>query len=257
MAVDIFGNQVAEITEGRPNLSAVVAGMGFIVTDRTPDDYYLDMVAYALEEDGYCHRTEDIIYYYNNLIETDRDIIFKHMNADDVITDQALKSDDYEQVLVGLYDVPRRIKEIVFCAAIYNSDGTKYNLSSIDGLYFHMFNSENKEVLLKSTYQGYFNQESCIVFGKLYREESSDSDFHPKWRYKGENQGYMGDLGILNGIYCRLDTEERLPEEMSELEDDEEIGEGYGHSGDDLLDPDGSIRNKTFGKEKETRKSAY
>lgn len=226
MAVQIYSDDKTEITRGRPNLANIIAGMTWIMTPETPKDLYFDMVAYLIEEDGYCRDTKDIIYFGNELMKIRRDEVFKHMDVDNVITDKRLKYEDYEQILVALYEVPNRIKEVVFCAGIYNAKENGYNLSQIEGLRFHIFNEENKEELIYSTYSKYFTIESCMVFGRLYR--TSDGN----WSYRGENQGYIGDIGTLHAIYHR-DRSEVI--ETQTVDDTPE--EGYGHSVADMLKP--------------------
>ena len=98
MAVQIYSDDKTEITRGRPNLANIIAGMTWIMTPETPKDLYFDMVAYLIEEDGYCRDTKDIIYFGNDLMKSRRDEVFKHMDVDNVITDKRLKYEDYEQI---------------------------------------------------------------------------------------------------------------------------------------------------------------
>lgn len=229
MAKIIMGNDTAEITHNRPNLANVIAGVSWRMTEYTPKDLYFDLVMYGLSEDGYCHKEDYIIYYANKELKTRREDIFKHMDVDEVIKDDELKTEDYEQVLVGLYEVPNEIKEIVFCAGIYDAYNNGYTLSQLEDLRFRIFNEENKEILVTSEYVDYFNIESCVVFGRLFRSEEGG------WKYRGENQGYTGDIGTLHAIYTKSNDGDDPERHIIGEESSGEVEEGYGHDINSLI----------------------
>lgn len=201
---ELLKQEKVDITKYKQNLSDLTVGMGWDIQSTKKRDMIIDLVAILADEKSNFYDKDNFVYYNNPLIHKDRDDIIKFKSIKDVNNTKKFK--DLQQVDISLYDIPETVSEIIFSAAIYDSKTNKCTLNDVSKLHLHLFNKDTQEELAFITIDNYFSIETCLVFGKLYRQD----DY---WKFENISEGYIGDLGSLFSMFYRGTTVSSLTEE--------------------------------------------
>lgn len=177
----------------KAGISNIVAGLSWNIEDPYPENYFIDLYAYLLDENEKCNANE-VIHLGNTEKRTRDSIQFKYLGIDELIHNKKLGSEDFQQILVGLDVVPPEIKKIVFCASVADYEINKYTLSQVKNLRFTIFEESSLEILVETPYKNEFKSESVLIVGELQREFNG-------WSYNGINEGYSVPLSVINSLY--------------------------------------------------------
>lgn len=187
---EILKQEKADITKHKQNLSDLTVGIGW----KSDKEILFDFSAILADYNSTFTDKERFIFYQNPVLRGKRDDIIKFIPIEDIKNTHDFS--DLQQITLSLFDIPNSVSEIIFCAAIYNNKENKFSLSDIKNLHFHIFNADTKEEIIFSRLDNYFTVESCLVFGKLYRQDEY-------WKYENISEGYIGDLGSIFSMYYR------------------------------------------------------
>lgn len=89
------------------------------------------------------------------------------------------------------------IKEIIFCASLYNGDNGDYKtFGNIGNLSITLSNEESDEKLCCYRVEENFSTETAIEVAKLFRNENNE------WKFEAVGEGHNGGLQTLIDIYA-------------------------------------------------------
>ncbi|MGN0028272.1 MAG: TerD family protein [Marinilabiliaceae bacterium] len=98
-----------------------------------------------------------------------------------------------EKVSVDLSKVSPKVREIVFCASIFDEGKT---FGNVDSPFISIVNDANGEELCRYTLDEQFSAETALVAGSLSVNASGD------WEFKAEGKGLIGGLQALVELYA-------------------------------------------------------
>lgn len=191
---EILKGDRADITKYKQNLSDITVGMGWDAKSSDTNNLIIDLVAILADYNSHFVDMDRFIFYNNPILMGKRDEIIKFIPTEEVVNNKSMS--DMEQIKLSLFDIPNSVSEIIFGAAIYDPTTTNHTLADLKKLHLHLYNSDTKEELVSIKLDKYFTIETCLVFGKLYRQD----DY---WKFENISEGYIGDLGSLFGMYYR------------------------------------------------------
>lgn len=200
---EILKGDRVDITKYKQNLSDITIGMGWDAKRSDSKDLIIDMVAILTDHNSHFEDVERFIFYNNPILMGKRDEIIKFIPTGDVKNTKSLS--DMEQIKLSLFDLPNSVSEVIFGAAIYDPNTTDHTLKDLSKLHLHLFNSDTQEELAYIKLDKYFTIETCLIFGKLYRQDEF-------WKFENISEGYIGDLGSLFGMYYRGEKVDVLAE---------------------------------------------
>lgn len=101
-----------------------------------------------------------------------------------------------EMMHVDLSKVNPHIKEIIFCATIYNGDEVGKTFGDVSNLSIIFYNEKTKEKLCCFNVEEKFFTETAIEAAKLVRKENNG------WEFEAIGEGHDGGLQTLIDIYA-------------------------------------------------------
>lgn len=181
-------------------------------------DVDIDMSAFLVGEDGLIQNNADFVYYNSETractttrekVSFDRTYSNKRtwkastipISADGsvilLIDDNFGYEGCYEIMHVDLSKVCPNIKEIIFCASLYNGDNGDYKtFGNIGNLSITLSNEESDEKLCCYRVEENFSTETAIEVAKLFRNENNE------WKFETVGEGHNGGLQTLIDIYA-------------------------------------------------------
>ena len=98
-----------------------------------------------------------------------------------------------ESMSVDLSKVAPEVREIIFCATIFDEGKT---FGDVDSPFISIVNDDNGEEICRYELSEKFADETALVAGSLRVNETGD------WEFKAEGKGYCGGLQSLVGVYA-------------------------------------------------------
>ncbi|MDE7390360.1 MAG: TerD family protein [Lachnospiraceae bacterium] len=193
MSVNLQKGQKVSLTKENPNLTAVVAGLGwdevqnkgmFGARSSSTAEIDCDASAILLKGGRYVDR-KDVVYFANL---THKSGAVKHMG--DNLTGAG--DGDDEQIYIDLSRVPVDYDKIVIVVNIYAAEHRKQHFGMIENAFIRLVNAQTGKELIKYNLTEDYNGKTALVFGEIYR-------YKGEWKFNAIGNG-TNDFSIMEVV---------------------------------------------------------
>ncbi len=188
MSVNLTKGAKVNLTKGNAGLSKMLVGLGWDVQEYTGPAFDLDAVAFLLDANGKCAKSEDFIYF-NNLKSTDGSV----EHTGDNLTGEG--DGDDESILIDLNRVPTAVERIVIAITIFSADSENNQcFGQVTNAFIRLVDNVKNEELFKLDLSEDHSTEVSVIAGELYRHNG-------EWKFQATDAGFIGDLEKLTNEY--------------------------------------------------------
>ncbi|PSO51056.1 MAG: stress protein [Cyanobacteria bacterium SW_9_44_58] len=187
MGIQLTTGQRFSLKKQAPGLNVLLCGLGWELMPQKgwkklfKSDFDLDISAFCLNEEGKLQKGNDVVYYGNlthpsgaishlgdNLTgeQTTLNATEKHEEEEE--------SNDKEQILVTLSQVPQRIQKLLIVANIYESGPRRQNLGQVENAYVRLVDLEHEEEIARyDLSHDDFKDETGLILAEIYRQQDN------------------------------------------------------------------------------------
>jgi len=187
MGIQLTTGQRFSLKKQAPGLNVLLCGLGWELMPQKgwkklfKSDFDLDISAFCLNEEGKLQKGNNVVSYGNlthpsgaishlgdNLTgeQTTLNATEKHEEEEE--------SNDKEQILVTLSQVPQRIQKLLIVANIYESGPRRQNLGQVENAYVGLVDLEHEEEIARyDLSHDDFKDETGLILAEIYRQQDN------------------------------------------------------------------------------------
>lgn len=168
-----------------PGVEKLSVALGWVAGD----DYDLDVSAFLLNGSERLENNTDFIFYRN----------LKHSSGGITHTGDVLSSTnsgDIETINLELNKIPAYIEEISIIASIHEFDKKHQTFGQVRKGFIRIYETETKREIARYDLAEEFSRESAIIFGRIYRYQST-------WKFDARGEGKSDGLQGFVDMYTR------------------------------------------------------
>ena len=154
--------QRVELTKDNPQLTHVIAGLGWDINQSCYPGFDLDISVFLLGKDGKCASFKDFIFY-NNLQHYSGSV--EHLG--DNLTGEG--DGDDEQIRIDLNKIPFYVRKIVFGATIHRGKYQDQHFGLVSNAFVRVFNECTGEELVRYDLSKNYQHQTALVLAELYK----------------------------------------------------------------------------------------
>ena len=186
MGVSLSKGQKVDLTKTNPNLTKVVAGLGWDVNKYDgQQDFDLDAMVFLLGENGKCKDDKGFVFYGNKTatgVEHTGDNRTGEGEGDD------------EQVKIDLSLIDPTVAKIDFVINIHEAKERNQNFGQVSNAFIRIFNPDSNEELIRYDLGEDYSTEGAVIAGQLYRNAG-------EWKFSAIGSGFNDGLPALCANY--------------------------------------------------------
>jgi len=184
MPISLSKGQKFSLNKGNASAVRFIVGFGWNVElskGTLPD---IDISAFMLNTTGKVSTTKEFIFYGN----------LSHISQAVVHNGNKAANGDRVSIAVDFGKMPGSVSKIAFTATIYDAETKNQSFTQIKNAYIRFVNEATNEEVLRYTVTDNFTNETCLVFGELYKNNS-------EWKFNAMGSSKTGGLAALCGLY--------------------------------------------------------
>lgn len=186
MPVTLSKGENVSLTREAPDLTNIIAGLGWNPRETDGEDFDLDASAYLLDADGKVLSDSDFVFY-NNLVSPCGSVVH---SGDNLTGGAGETAADSEQVRINLATLSPDVERISICVSIHMAELRQQNFGMVGDAYIRIVNERNNVELARFDLSEDASIETAMIFGELYR-------YGPEWKFRASAQGFPGGLAEL------------------------------------------------------------
>lgn len=209
MGIQLTTGQRFSLKKQAPGLNALLCGLGWELTPQKgwkklfKSDFDLDISVLCLNDEGKLQKSTDVVYYGNLTHPTGAishlgdNLTGEHMtpNATEKHEEEEEESNDKEQILVTLPQVPKRIQKLLIVANIYEPGPRRQNLGQVENAYVRLVDLEHEaEIARYDLSHDDFKDETGLILAEIYRQEDNNGQWQVEIIGKGVRVGSLQEI---------------------------------------------------------------